>query len=504
MLKRLRHIFMLVILVCSGFTLTAQNMPDNVHVGDTKQYKVDPNPVPGSTYTWSIDGTIQVGKTSNVIDITWNIAGTYLLSVQETPANGCPGPVRSGQVFVDIAAITIVATGHDPITCGANGTIDFAFANVPDGIYTINFDEGTLNGVVVSGGTATVSAPARVYNNLTITVAGNTSPTGVNITILALIPPSQPTILVNKNVSCNGVSDGEIGVTATGGKPNYYYSLDGGATWSSIIYTSPFVISGLSSGSYAVTVKDANGCISPPSTPVTISQPDILAIALTSTNVDCPGGNNGSATATVTGGTAPISYLWSDGQTTATANNLIAGSYTVTVTDSKNCTVVSSAYLVGTTPDLTKPGFTLPDPFAGCVENLISVSYNATTGTVDYNQPDYYTFKRGDTQLDLNTANFTDNCSLSNCTVEIRWRIDFSPATDPVAPHNTVTLPSLSGTGQPSVIADKILFPGDGTGVTYDNVIHHITYWIVDCAGNVSDSQTQTITIKPRPNILNR
>ena len=58
-------------------------------------------------------------------------------------------------------------------------------------------------------------------------------------------------------------------------------------------------------------------------------------------NVSCNGGNDGSATASASGGTMPYSYLWSNGSTMATANNLSAGTYTVTVTDDVNATATA-------------------------------------------------------------------------------------------------------------------------------------------------------------------
>jgi len=82
-------------------------VPDKVYIGQTRHYSVDPNPVPGSTYTWWIDGVVQAGITTNRIDQTWNTEGTYLLEVQELAANGCRGPRRSGQVFVNDVRLTI-------------------------------------------------------------------------------------------------------------------------------------------------------------------------------------------------------------------------------------------------------------------------------------------------------------------------------------------------------------------------------------------------------------
>src|SRR5690606_32376794 len=93
------------------------------------------------------------------------------------------------------------------------------------------------------------------------------------------------------------------------------------------------------------TVTDANNCIT--TTTVTIAEPVLLeaSIALTNVvNVSCFDGNDGEATVTVLGGTAPYTYLWNDTntQTTATATGLAAGTYTVTVTDANNCTTTTN------------------------------------------------------------------------------------------------------------------------------------------------------------------
>lgn len=68
-------------------------------------------------------------------------------------------------------------------------------------------------------------------------------------------------------------------------------------------------------------------------------------VSIQKTNVNCHGDNTGSATASTTGGTAPYSYLWSDGQTNATAVNLTAGTYTVTATDVNGCSASKSVVI---------------------------------------------------------------------------------------------------------------------------------------------------------------
>ncbi|MFV8367926.1 SprB repeat-containing protein, partial [Flavobacterium sp. XS1P27] len=102
-------------------------------------------------------------------------------------------------------------------------------------------------------------------------------------------------------------------------------------------------VSNLPAGTYTLTVTD--NCSSKTNS-VTISQPDaaLLAAIATPNDVSCFGGNNGSATASATGGTATYTYLWNDAaaQTTATASGLTAGNYMVTVTDANGCTDTES------------------------------------------------------------------------------------------------------------------------------------------------------------------
>ena len=84
-------------------------------------------------------------------------------------------------------------------------------------------------------------------------------------------------------------------------------------------------------------MTDANGCTDDASG--TVSQPSDLEVSLDSVALDCFGDSTAVLTATVSGGTAPFGYLWSNGDTTATISGLMAGSYGVTVTDANGCAV---------------------------------------------------------------------------------------------------------------------------------------------------------------------
>ena len=145
-----------------------------------------------------------------------------------------------------------------------------------------------------------------------------------------------------QNVSCFGGSDGQVDILTFLGTPPYNYVFNNGLTGT---YSGSVSVSGFSSGSYTYTITDNNGC-SFNNNPVTvnITNPPSLTIANTSTiNVSCFGGNNGRANVAVSGGTQPYTYLWSNGQTSATATSLTAGSYSCTITDANGCVVTTQS-----------------------------------------------------------------------------------------------------------------------------------------------------------------
>ena len=120
MLKLFKYLLLYCILPFINFNAVSQvAMPDNVCVGASKHYNVNTNPISGSTYNWRIDGITQTNSTTNDINITWTAVGTYMLDVQELSADGCLGPIRSGQVFVSAVPV-IIANCNSPVCIGAS------------------------------------------------------------------------------------------------------------------------------------------------------------------------------------------------------------------------------------------------------------------------------------------------------------------------------------------------------------------------------------------------
>lgn len=135
------------------------------------------------------------------------------------------------------------------------------------------------------------------------------------------------------NVSCNGLSDGSASVSAAGAAAPYTYLWSTGATTSSI--------SNLSAQTYTVIVSDAG--IKKDTTTVTITEPVALNAVLTST--ESSDVIDGTATAVVSGGTAPYNYLWNNSATTLSITNLFAGDYYFFVTDANGCDLVETVFV---------------------------------------------------------------------------------------------------------------------------------------------------------------
>ncbi|MEM7036867.1 MAG: gliding motility-associated C-terminal domain-containing protein, partial [Bacteroidota bacterium] len=141
-----------------------------------------------------------------------------------------------------------------------------------------------------------------------------------------------PSVAVNDvgMVNCYGAADGFAVATGSGGTPPYTFNWPGvGATTDSA--------TGLGPGTYMVIITDDIGCTN--SASVTITEPDSLLLTADFIDPTCFGFNDGSADVVVQGGTAPYDYVWSSDppQTSASANNLPAGTYTVTVADANLC-----------------------------------------------------------------------------------------------------------------------------------------------------------------------
>jgi hypothetical protein len=117
MLKRIRHIVLACILLAGAHLAPGQSvLPDTACQFALKHYWVDTTTTTGSTYTWQIDGVVQQTGTMAMFAHTWNTLGDFVVSVQETSAAGCEGPIRLLPVHVKNEppefTLPVLATGY--------------------------------------------------------------------------------------------------------------------------------------------------------------------------------------------------------------------------------------------------------------------------------------------------------------------------------------------------------------------------------------------------------
>jgi len=270
---------------------------------------------PPYTYSWAPSG----GTAATASGLA---AGTYTVTV--TDNNACQA-TRTYTINQPATALGGTISKTD-VSCngGSNGTATVSATGGTPG-YTYSW--------APSGGTA-ATASGLAVGTYTVTV---TDANACQIT--RTITVNQPATAISAatgggktDVSCNGGANGTATVAPTGGTTPYSYS------WAPSGGTNA-TATGLTAGTYTVTVTDFNGCQA--TRTFTVNQPaTALGGTISKTDVSCNGGANGTATVTATGGTTPYSYSWApSGGTAATASGLVAGTYTVTVTDNNNCQI---------------------------------------------------------------------------------------------------------------------------------------------------------------------
>ena len=346
--------------------------------------------IAGYTYLWTNGGTAQT-----IADLA---PGSYNLVV--TDANGCTAletvTVNAFNCFLaaDISGTNLSCNGASNgtaevlVTAGANPTIflwsngatSASVSNLSAGFYTVNVTDGnncpaTLNininqpsllaantttsaesalgandGKATANPTGGTGAYSYVWNNgsvlqtitnlapgtYTVVVtdeSGCTTEQTVEVSSFLCLISSENTIV---NVSCAGAANGSVTVSLQGGTAPFNYVWSNGGTTATL--------SNLTGGTYTVNVSDANGCDF--SNSATIAEPlPYASWEVQTLNPLCPTEATGSATASISGGTEPYTFLWSNGATGNTLSNIPAGDYSVQVTDQNGCQSSTSVTL---------------------------------------------------------------------------------------------------------------------------------------------------------------
>ena len=290
-------------------------------------------------------------------------AGTYTVYVKD--ANGCYGTTS---VVVSNTAKPKVTAYAVSATCNSsNGAL---IANGTLGTSPYQF---SLDGITFQSSNVFLNLAAGVY---TITIKDASGCISTTTTSVGNLTTPSVTLVMTSAKCFN--SNGSITASGSGGVAPLQYSLDG------ITFQASTLFSNLASGTYTVTVKDANGCIGTKTIFVTNTLgPQVLTASLV--NTSC-GNNNGSITASASGGVAPLQYSI-DGvtyQASTLFSALAAGSYTLYVKDVNGCIKSTSVTLL----NLPGPSLTLSSTPSSCFANdgTITVTITGGTGTITYSK----------------------------------------------------------------------------------------------------------------------
>lgn len=226
----------------------------------------------------------------------------------------------------------VVQPMTSPPTCGNN-----------DGSIILN-PNGGLGPYTYQWNATAGNATTNQINNLSAGIYSLVITDSVGCSIqqtITLNDAQAPVLTTNSiNPTCSNAADGQINLSVTGFAPPYTFLWSNGAIGQNI--------ENIGSGIYTVQVLDSNECLAIISD--TLLAPSPISIELLPNNVLCFGGNTGNLAANVFGGTPPYQYNWSNGTASSSLTQILAGSYTLEVIDSKGCVQVSQATIVQ--PDL--------------------------------------------------------------------------------------------------------------------------------------------------------
>jgi len=255
-------------------------------------------------------------------------AGVYYATV--TNINGCE---HTDSITISLSPAPTILDVVSDVTCGgfADGAIDLSLSGTP-GPFSYQWSNGetTEDLAGLSGG----------FYQITITDNGTASDCAFDFGYTIAEPNAYTANIDDIQPACSG-AEGSISISVLGGTPGYSY------LWSNA--TTEQNATGLSAGNYTVTITDANGCVLTENTTIAAVTPITVTVdTIFDEIMAVQGGVNITAT-----GSGPFGYNWNTGATTADVTGLVAGTYSVTVTDlGTGCqTVVGGIVVVYKIPD---------------------------------------------------------------------------------------------------------------------------------------------------------
>ncbi|MFZ1529423.1 MAG: SprB repeat-containing protein [Ferruginibacter sp.] len=307
-------------------------------------------------YSYSLNG----GAFQPSGNFTGLAAGIYNLIIQSS--GGCLNDTVINILNSNGPVLTFTQTDA---TCGNNAGTVTASATGGNGPYQFSINGGTsyqagnfFTGLVAGQYTLVVKDADACTNSSLITIA--TSP-AISLTA------------ISGSATC-GQANGTITAFATGGSGALQFSINGNTFQAATLF------SGLTPGTYTVTVKDAIGCIA--SVSVTVANAPVPGVTAVSTPAAC-GNRNGVITATGVSGVSPYQYSINGGVSYQVSNvftGLASGNYTITIKDATGCTNVTTIAVAST----NGPAVTATTTVSSCASNTGSITIAATGGVLPY------------------------------------------------------------------------------------------------------------------------
>lgn len=371
-----------------------------------------------------------------------------------------------GEVYFDISGDAPLFTVSEITTSGllptSAGTTNYNVSNLPAGSYFVEIIDSTI-------------------------------PTPNSI-IWPIYISSGTCVSINTEGTTCGTINGSITATTEtvyGPIDFYLYDIDNNLVNTAIGVPNDYVFNTLSANTYYVVADDGGGCTGRSESCIIYSSTPIDFGFYVVDDANCLS-VSGSGKVYITGltGSAPYTYLWSNGETTQNIENLSPGTYSVTITDNNGCQLTKTTIVNSVEPVSLGSFITTPPSCFNC-DGEIEVS--VVNGTA----PFYYSGSNGTTVVTFSrTYTFTGLCS-GNFTVFVQdaGLCSFTQSTSLITPNSfsivsVNTTNSLCNNNGGSV--DIILNSGVPSGM--------FTYVLIDSNGN-SSYETTTSTTKTFPNL---
>lgn len=310
--------------------------------------------LPYTSYEWYNEGGVKVGTSQNISKLR---AGTYNVIV--TDSNGCSNDLDITLTEPDQLKIDPIIT-HVKCFGDTTGSVDANVSGGASSTYTYEWEKkaGTSWGSISGAASIIDNLPAgeyRVY--VTVVYNGNVVEDGYSKSIIISQPMAALSVTETiQDVSCKGGNDGVITLAVEGGTSPYRYQWSNGETTRDL--------SGLSIGSYTVTITDANDCTLEKTYAVTEPSESLSVSYVSHQEPLAFRSEDGSINISTSGGTLPYSYQWFNeaGSVVGTSQNISNigdGTYRVLVKDAKGCT--DELYQTLTQPDKIVGTIFIPD-----------------------------------------------------------------------------------------------------------------------------------------------